>query len=282
MSRFSKLKKILKQPNLYRNLYTTVAKSAVRAVRARQATIKKLLVAFIFFFSVSSISLIAPAAQQKLVYYKTGSQIVYIESPQGAKHHGSATGFAIIAPSGKVFTITNQHVCELQKDGYVMIGESRFTPRLIPKKIIEIDGDADLCLLEGIEGYQGLSLADSVDTGDLNYTMGYPFGGPLTFSVGFVNQRTTIQIAVGEMDPEHCEGAHIRRFEIDTFIGRLAYCVIDRPAVATNIPTFPGNSGSPMVNFFGNVTGIIFAANNNTHWGYAVPLSAIKLFLAPY
>jgi len=47
----------------------------------------------------------------------------------------------------------------------------------------------------------------------------------------------------------------------------------------TNI-THPGNSGSPVVNAYGKLQGVLFAGNKQVNNGYMVPLSVIKAFLA--
>ena len=44
--------------------------------------------------------------------------------------------------------------------------------------------------------------------------------------------------------------------------------------------TYPGNSGSPVVNYWGNVIGVLFAGERNFHtFGLIVPLDEVKRFL---
>lgn len=213
---------------------------------------------------------------------KVGSNSVYIQSPAGAKIQGSATGFEVVTPSGKVYTLTNAHVCELQKDGNVLVQEKRYSNRLIPKRVIEIYEENDLCLVEGLEGYEGLSLASSWNVGDLNYAIGYPMGEAMNLSSGFIKEQANVKIIETEIDAADCKGPHQHMEKFPTFLGNLDFCVTIRRAIQTNIPIFPGNSGSPMINAFGHVTGVVFASNNETHWGDSVPLEDVKEFLKAY
>ena len=59
--------------------------------------------------------------------------------------------------------MTNGHVCELGKDGIVMVADAPSSDRFIPRRILEVYEKDDLCLVEGLEGYKGLSIASSVD-----------------------------------------------------------------------------------------------------------------------
>lgn len=234
---------------------------------------------------LAAIFLITSAAathiHESYLFSSVGSNSVFITSPEGAEVQGSATGFEVKAPSGKVYTLTNAHVCGLQKDGIVMVGEKRNSGRLIPKRVIEVYTENDLCLVEGLEGYEGLSLADSYSIGDLNYTTGYPLGEALNFSSGYLKELGEVEI-LAEVDLSECHGKNLKIEHIQDLFGHFDVCVVIRRSVQTNIVIYPGNSGSPMVNAFGHVTGVIFAANNRTAWGSAVPLDDVKEFLKPY
>jgi S1-C subfamily serine protease len=216
------------------------------------------------------------------LFSSVGSNVVYVQSPEGAKHMGSATAFEVVAPSGRVYTLTNQHVCELNKDGYLLVAEKRHSQRFIPIKILEVYEDNDLCLLEGLAGYEGLKLADKPDIGDTEYALGYPLGEALNMSSGHIKASQEIWIPEFDINPDLCTGKWLKPRELNTFFGVIVICTRTRPSIATNIPIHPGNSGSPMFNAFGNVTGVIFASSNETHWGYAVGLDDVKKFLSAY
>jgi len=50
------------------------------------------------------------------------------------------------------------------------------------------------------------------------------------------------------------------------------------PVFWTSAPSYPGNSGSPVVDFFGNVVGILFAGIQ-PHINMIVPVSSLHEFL---
>jgi len=232
-------------------------------------------------FLLLIVSLSAPELHNQYLFSKIGSNTVFIKNPEGAAHQGSATGFEIITPSGKVYTLTNQHVCGLQKDGMLLVEEKRNTRRFIPRRVIEVSDENDLCLVEGLEGYEGLTLASSYEMEDLNYAIGYPLGEALNLTSGFLKSKESIKI-LEDLSVEECKGKNISIDKADTIFGSFEVCVITRRAIQTNIPIYPGNSGSPMVNIYGRVTGIVFASNGLTHWGSSVPLEDVVAFIKAY
>jgi S1-C subfamily serine protease len=120
----------------------------------------------------------------------TAANTVFIMSMPDSEHQGSATGFEIRTPSGKILTMTNAHVCALaNKDGILKVGEKKHSGRMVPKRVIEVFADNDLCLVEGLAGYDGLELADSVDTWDAVTVIGYPLGEGLNISTGLFLQN---------------------------------------------------------------------------------------------
>lgn len=239
----------------------------------KSATTIVLLAAFVMISALS-----ANMFHEQYIESHVGSQSVFIRSPIGAKIQGSATGFEVKAPSGKVYTLTNAHVCELQKDGNVMVFDKR-ADRLVPKRVIEVWEDNDLCLVEGLTGYSGLSLANDSWIGEKGWSVGYPLGESMNISSGRIKDFSDIQL----IDfPKTCEGPRRKKATLDLLFIQLEVCIITRFAANTDIATYPGNSGSPMVNIYGNVIGVIFASNSRTNWGSAVPLVDVKRFLGAY
>lgn len=227
-------------------------------------------------------SLAAEQLRKDYIESKVGSQVLMIKSPEGAAIRGSGTGFEIQAPSGKVYTLTNGHVCELGKDGVIMVEDSPNSDRYIPRRILESYEKNDLCLVEGLEGYAGLKLADGVDLQETVIAVGYPLGRSQDIQQGMTKNYGKVTIALEEIMPKDCTG-HRRELMTISFWGLpMQICTVKQEALETNVLIYPGNSGSPLVNVYGNVVGAIFASNGETNWGIAVPMSFIKDFLKPY
>lgn len=226
------------------------------------------------------LTLSATTLHDKYIESIVGSNVVYIRSPEGARIQGSATGFEVRAPSGKVYTLTNAHVCELQKDGLVLLEEKRHSGRLIPKRVLEVYEDNDLCLVEGLDGYEGLKLGDSNVVGQHGWAVGYPLGQGLNISSGRIKGFGDVSIL--DDNDQACQGKNKKKTEITYLFFQIEVCEIIRFAASTDVPTFPGNSGSPLVDFRGNVIGVMFASQRETNWGSAVPIKVVKEFLKPY
>lgn len=249
-------------------------------------TVKNVIVLSAKLTALFSFTVLAAVASNfahiSYIESRIGDNTVYVRSPEGAKLQGSGTGFEVIAPSGKVYTLTNAHVCGLAKDGIIMVGEKLHSNRLVPKRVLEVYQDNDLCLIEGLENYSGLSLANSIEVGDSVWAVGYPLGQAMNISSGRVKSFRYVDIMDDETDPKDCTKPNQKVMQFNTLFGPIDVCTVKRYAAQTDVSTFPGNSGSPLVNVYGNVVGVIFAANRQTTWGEAVPLNYVKDLLKAY
>lgn len=213
---------------------------------------------------------------------KVGSNTFYIRSPLDAKRQGSGTAFAVKTPSGKVLTATNAHICELANDkGIIMIEDKAHSKRLIPKRVIEIYEKNDLCIVEGMTGYDGLDLADSVEVSQKVWALGYPLGEGLNISKGRVKEFKPIKL-LADIPIDQCEGPRLKKETINFFFLEFKVCLKEYQSISTDMQIYPGNSGSPTVNMKGDVVGVVFASNNFTHWGHIVPLADLKELLSSY
>lgn len=221
---------------------------------------------------ILGLALEAPILHNKYIRTKVGSQVIMLTNKAG---NGGGTGFAVQAPSGEVYTLSNAHVCRISGGLYTQLPNGR----KIKMNILEISDASDLCLLNGIKGLGGLDLAGSVDIGEDMGLVGHPKLMPLTLSRGSLigYGRALVMVAAG-MCPDEMEPPTYN--SIDGFFGPV--CVMDVTAGFTNITALPGNSGSPVVNIFGNVVGVLFASDTDVYWGLIVPLKEIKSFLKPY
>jgi len=225
------------------------------------------------FAGAGYLTLKAPQWHDSYLRNKVGSQVVMLTNEE---NNSGGTGFAIRTPNNQVLTLTNAHVCALQNSkGEVFAGVSE--SRRIPLHVKEISKTSDLCLLEGIARMDGLSLASSVEKGDELDLVGHPHLMPLTLSKGSLIGYANVIVGLSEGECEKEEGM------MKTVIGFWGpICTEQFVAGLTNVPSLPGNSGSPMVNWKGDVIGVLFAGDDEAHWGIIVKLSDVQEFLKDY
>jgi len=176
--------------------------------------------------------------------YKISPNIVKISKSE-ISFFGYGTGFYIKAQSGLTYILTNHHVCNLSENDMIYVLEEGKRP--VQKRIIERFEKADLCLIEAPINRGGLSLASSYLKDERVFVLGFPSFMPLTLSQGNL-------IGADEMGE-----------------------------FTTTISVLGGNSGSPVLNKYGNVAGIIWGARvEGAGWGAIVSLDYIKEFLSVY
>ena len=220
----------------------------------------------------------------KYLEHKVGQNTVFIRSMPDAEEQASGTGFEMKTPSGRVVTVTNRHICELQNSkGELAVLEKQHSNRLIPLRVIEMSKDNDVCIVEGLAGYEGLDAASGeLEVGEPVFALGYPLGQALNFSAGRVKDFGPIFLLDETTDISECNGPKQKVQTLQSAFGPVQVCTISFDSIQTDLVIFGGNSGSAMVNIYGNVVGIIFAGNNRTNWGSSVPLSYIKDLLKAY
>jgi hypothetical protein len=156
----------------------------------------------------------------------------------------------------------------------------------MPRRILEVSNWTDLCVVEGIPGMTGLSIGNEPRKGDKLTVVGHPYLRPLTISEGELIDKTTVEVLDHEMNPldlnDKCDLPKNKIIEVNEGFFAGKYCIDNIMAYETTVTTFPGNSGSPVVDQLGNLIALVFASNSQTFQGDFVVLDDIKGFLKAY
>lgn len=209
---------------------------------------------------------------------KYSKKIVILTSPSPG---GGGTGFALKAPSGITYTVTNNHVCELAEGGKMRAVWDNGRSVLID--VLEVDREHDLCIMDGLPLMEGLELGkQELDVYDPAFIIGHPRLAPNTFSEGLVRERLNMDIIMGYGDAESCRAQKLKYKLVNGWLGPEGVCYEEYDAFDTSIKGYPGNSGSPVFNFDGQVVGVIFAGNNITNDMSYVPLEFLQDLIRTY
>ncbi len=202
--------------------------------------------------------------------------IVYITDPSG---RSGGTGFAVKGKSGISYILTNDHVCEVESDGGVVVLKEDGHPTYA--KIIAHSEDSDMCLVKGLSDLEPMDLADFVSSHERLYVVGHPELMHLVVSSGFYVSEQYIDVMT-DVTPDKCHGPKYSLSELMTFFGPMQACIAHIYAHSSSIYIYPGNSGSPVMNSSGDVVGIVFAGSRSTNFGSYIPLFKVREFLERY
>lgn len=229
-------------------------------------------VASIFYVGVQ-----APSWHLKYIENKVGRVTIKVLKEEKG---GGGSGFHVRTPKGKTYIMTNIHVCAGAKDskGNVLV-QLPHGGKFIKRKIVKEYSKHDLCLVEPVDGFNGIEVADKVTKGQELSVVGHPYLRPARVSLGQYLDDERISLLVRAEDEVDCAKKKGHVEQINMF---MRGCVKEYDSMETNITIFPGSSGSAVVNFFGQLSGVVFAGDNNTNYGFLVPLSFVKDFLKDF
>lgn len=237
-----------------------------------KGTLSKILKSIITALFVVVISLQTPVAYRQYI-----RNIAEDNSVKIVGMDGMGTGFHVQAPNGKTYILTNKHVCSIT--GPLKVEKYGDKVGVVRKIIAKYDSH-DLCVMEALPGVKGIKISsDPAKNGDRVYTLGHPRGNNLNVAEGEKFDEKVITLGEETQADGTCaEGTLV---EIPTLFGIFKICAVERTAVQISSPTYPGNSGSPVVNIYGRVVGVIFAGSRDVeNQGFYVPLEVVKDFLS--
>lgn len=238
--------------------------------------IKKLLKCLILLAIIFS----APSAHHVFLKNVIGGQVVKIV---GGSSGG--TGFHIQAPSGKVYIMTNNHICDAaDKEGNLKIYvKEKF---ISVRKVIKRYDSHDLCLVEPLDGKAGLILSALDSTPLPSYVVGHPLNQMLSIQSGrFVGKERIDILGNTVVTKKECseKAFLIPDLIFRMFTGLNYYCIKTYTSNTYNLIIYNGNSGSPVISPIGTVLGVIFAGDDRSVTSaHAVPLSYIRDLLKDY
>jgi S1-C subfamily serine protease len=222
-------------------------------------------------------------------------------------YQGGGTGFYLKGPSGKTYIMTNRHVCNLST-GTTLWATASGSKASREVKIIEKSNNADLCILEASPSVTGLAIGSRLSLGQTIAYLGYPRLQPQTFTTGEAVGEQTITVFAGvinkKMTRAQCQtkDSFIRSvpklfllsreyadddsldYDIDWAAEdlqdlkkqKVQVCYTRGKSLVTTLMIYPGASGSPVFDFFGNIVAVVYASPSKGGWGYAVPLANIN------
>lgn len=169
-----------------------------------------------------------------------------------------ATTFQV-AYNGEQYTMTNLHVCRIAHidmpgtldiflvGKFIRVGDYH-------RQILAVDPVHDLCLLEPNTSLPSFDLSENDIKGELVRIIGFPRGLDKTLRKG--------RIFGQERGVMYWLGSHEVNYKL---ISTLAY---------------GGNSGSPVVDKWGNLVGVLYGGRRGIHTeAFIVPLEDVKNFL---
>jgi S1-C subfamily serine protease len=221
------------------------------------------------------------ALSQSQIFALGAAQTVKIVNPDNEDSGG--TGFAVRTPSGKLYTMTNAHVCAITKGSFML---AKYGNKKLRLQIISISDTTDLCLLEAIPELSGLELAGRVDMYDGVYLVGHPMLQPISITAGWVRGRgfTPVGYCNVKAKLQVLPSEQVNRNNLPGFLQNLfdeVDCVRLMDSVMTNNYSLPGNSGSAVLNENGKVIGVLFAGDGR-NTSLMVPLDLIHEFLVGF
>jgi len=245
-------------------------------------TILKVKVAALTLVAIALVAAKVPELHNLYLRDYVGKNVVKILGKGGG-----GTGFYITTPKNKTYILTNNHICELADNAdklKVVHNNNEFF-----SKVAFRSKKTDLCLIESNDERNGVELADSMELGESANLLGHPGLRPLTLHKGEAIGYEKIDLLFGLDVPEdRCFGVtyFLKNYDTPESIllqaqGINSLCVVTVDSTSMNMISYPGASGSPVVNEHGELIGVLFAGNTQAITvSFLVPLEDVREFLS--
>lgn len=193
----------------------------------------------------------------------------------GSENSGG-TGVILNSNPGLSHVLTNKHVCELvQRGGKVITDNGKKYAvdgyRVYPKH--------DLCLIDVHADLKvNIKVAKNPPQDyETSIVVGHPALLPTMITVGHFSQSRLIELIV---DIKECDGSETSDDEMLMcfFMGGKPVFKTFQAQITSSL-IMPGSSGSAVYNSQGELSGLIFAGNQDLSYGFLVPWAYVNDFL---
>ncbi len=215
----------------------------------------------------------------KYLYELKASSVVKITKTYAAQRGG--TGFLVKAPSGKKYIMTNAHICSMGDK--LVVTDYKGRKRI--SKVHEVYPKHDLCLMNAVSDVPALYIASNIEKRERVHLIGHPGLRGLSFESGYFVGPTTIQLVGVCNSKNYRKIENLLKIEPEMPLIKLErliqqFCTTSMTSNHINVISYGGNSGSPVLNKFGNVVGVLYAGRRDQNTAsHMVPLTEIKKFL---
>lgn len=238
-------------------------------------TLRSSLKLGLFVALIGFVTAKGPENHASFIRYLVGTKTVRV---MGERSGG--TGFYITTEKGNTYILTNRHVCEATTTGKMGIVPNT-GDAIYYKTIVKKSEKYDLCVLNAPKKAKGLGLASDVNIGETIGLVGHPKLQPLTLSRGELIGYKHITL-IDSYNPKEgeCKGTVKKAPPFYALFDIHTICLSSHYSGQITAYSRGGSSGSPLINFYGNIVGVLFAGNPQDQFeSYVVPLSSVKEFL---
>lgn len=243
--------------------------------------IKKTLKGLAILALMLIVPLIGHRAHKHYIYDYKGMSVVRLTGEFAGRPSGG-TGFQVVAPSGKQYTMTNNHVCMLADKNGIMKAED-WRGNFYYLSIIDIYASHDLCILEGVSNLPSLSLANNAIFHEQVHLIGHPRLEEITIQTASLVAPKKINLYMPRKLEYGCQNGKEQLQFSHLWAFGFTICLETLDTYHANLISYGGNSGSPVLDDFGRVIGVLFAGSREAVTAtFLVPLPYIHQFLKDY
>lgn len=184
------------------------------------------------------------------------------------------TAFFFLTSQGHVVLLSNAHVCDNNKTMIVVTGQM-----WEKVEVVKQDHAVDLCLMYS-ESHQGLvhsalMPSSGYDLYDTIYSSGFQHLSHENPQKGTIIRRSVLNL---RLPPQVTEEGFSFCPPNTLSMGPMG-CIKSMEVLETTLTSWPGNSGSPVVNKWGQLVGVVALTDLRSHYGAIVPLDLVLDFL---